>query len=118
MEAVDEFFSGIRSYEAAYKRSTLTYLAVKKGDHFVILKCGLVLNAERTAIPFTQFRSENVRAGQYSLSDDLKIEPSRLVGQVMSGEIRTPDGPLLFPTENRMVTANLFHPCASVERAS
>ena len=109
MEAVDEFFDGIRPHEAAYRRSTFPYLAVKKGDDFVVVKCALILTAEPTATPLTQFRSENVRAGQYSLLD-LKAEPRELIDQVVSGKIRTPDGELIFPTENRTTTVALFHP--------
>jgi hypothetical protein len=78
----------------------LSYLAIKAGDKFVLVQGRLQLQGVPPPHPAgaLHFRSPNVRAGIYSLSE-LNFSPKGLVESLLLGVLPTPDGELQFPPQ-------------------
>ena len=110
--AVDEFFAATGPLMPAYHYKGFAYLALRRSEHWVVLKGALFLNsAVPPRMPLTRFNSESIRAGHYFLSE-LGADPRALVGQVFAGRIETPDDALVFPRigDNTLVaTHDPFH---------
>lgn len=97
---VDEFFKAIEPIQIGYLDNGFSYLAVREKAGFAIVQGKLFLSVSPSTIPHTHFKSENVRAGHYSLAE-LKLTPREFVERLVSGGVETPDGPLRFlPQEN------------------
>jgi len=109
---IDDFFSAIEPLHGANQNLNFSYLAVKHGDDFYLVQGALLFNTAPSKTPFSHFRSNNVRAGNYLLSE-LHLDARGLVAALISGEVPTPDEKLLFPgndTGNFGVTYDPFHP--------
>jgi hypothetical protein len=91
---VDAFFAAIQPVEGAYCDVQLSYLALRAGEQFEIIRARVVFNTSPT-YPFPpNFISPNVRAGRFRLT---KTDVRSLIASLNSGEIKTPDGELRFP---------------------
>src|SRR5882757_6726091 len=95
-QSIQDFFDYTARLEAAYQEPSFSYLAFKSGKDFVLVQAALFLNVLRSKAPFTHFKSENVRAGHYLLSE-LGLDAKALVEQLLTGVLHTPDGDLQFP---------------------
>jgi hypothetical protein len=94
---IDDFFRAIEPLHRANKNpSSFSYLAVKHGKEFYLVQGALVFNTSPSKTPFSHFRSDNIRAGNYRLSE-LKLDVRGVVTALLSGQLPTPDGNLLFP---------------------
>ena len=92
---IENFFTNIFPMKDAYHES-FAYVAIKRDDGaLVLLKGILFFSIGRSKIPFTNFQSENIRAGHYQLST-LKLDAEQLLSNALSGKIETPDGSLSF----------------------
>jgi len=92
---IDSFFAAIAPVEKAYVHAAFNYIAVKSGDRFVLMHARMFLNTTDPNIAPLNFQSENIRAGRYNLSE-LKLDLRRLVEQLLTGKLETPDGDLHF----------------------
>jgi len=108
---VDEFLKGVEPFLEAYKHRFLTYLATKSGDNFALARARVFLSVNAPVAPFSHFKSTNVRAGRYNLSE-LRADVRALIGALVSGKITTPDGDLLFPGADGRYGVSFipFHP--------
>jgi hypothetical protein len=94
-KTVADFLSAIEPLMAAYQGGSFTYLALKRGDRFVLIRGIAHLRAPKET-PFTHFSSDNVRAGRYRLTE-LEVGPRALATSLLSGTLTTPGGELDFP---------------------
>jgi hypothetical protein len=109
---VDDFFAAIAPFEKALGHAGFSYLAVRLGVDFVLLRGRLFLNASGSAVlPPPHFRSPNVRAGHYRLAE-LGLDVRGLIEQLCVGLLKTPDGELHFPGTNYAASFVPFHPDA------
>ncbi len=109
---IDDFFNAIEPLHGANQNLNFSYLAVKHGDDFYLVQGTFLFNTASSKTPFSHFRSDNVRAGNYRLSE-LHLDARGLVGALISGEVPTPDGKLHFSGNdagNYGVTYDPFHP--------
>lgn len=95
-QAIERFFAAIEPRLEAYSRSTFSYVAVRRGAAFLLVKGILSLNTG--TLPSKAFRSENLCAGRCQL-ETVAPSPRAFVEQLLQGEIRTPDE-LVFPLGN------------------
>jgi hypothetical protein len=93
---VDAYFAAIQPVENAYCDVRLSYLALRSGAQFEIIRARVAFNTSPFDPPLPNFVSPNVSAGQYRLTD-LKTDVRSLIASLNSGEIKTPDGELRFP---------------------
>jgi hypothetical protein len=91
---IDDFFNAIEPFQVAYRYISFSYIAVRHGDDFQLLQGKILFNTEPFKKDFLHFHSDNIRAGQYHLSE-LKLEPRGLIAGLLSGELSTPHGRLL-----------------------
>jgi hypothetical protein len=110
---IDNFLSAVTPWEAGYTQNSFTYLAVKRLGIFNLVQGAVWLNTLELKAPFTQFATENIRAGHYRLTE-LKKSYRELIEEIASGVIRTPDGDLHFPSESGRHSASFspLHPTA------
>jgi hypothetical protein len=94
---VDAFFTAIAPLEGVYQDTGFSYIAVRSGADFVILRGRVFMNTTPPDAQPEQFISANVRAGHYKLSD-LKLDVRGVLAKLIEGQIATPDGPLCFRT--------------------
>ena len=66
---VDDFFAAIGPLKPAYQHIGFSYLAVKFGDRFVIVRGRVFLSASPPTFRPERFRSINVRAAHYTQSE-------------------------------------------------
>ncbi len=96
-KTIDAFFSGILQWEVAYgKFSSISYFAVRHAGVFVLLQARLFLNTVPSDLPFTNFETENIRAGHFLISD-LKADAQGVVRMFTDGKLMCPAGELMFP---------------------
>lgn len=91
-----EFFRAIEPAHKDNKNLTFSYIAVKREDKFYLIQGALLYHAGPSKIPTTHYTSENVRSGNYHLSD-MNLTGQEAVDCLLSGCIQTPDGELFFP---------------------
>jgi hypothetical protein len=110
---IDDFMTAIAPWEAGYTHNSFTYLAVKRNGVFIVIQGAIWLNTAELKAPFTQFATDNIRAGHYRLRS-LGKTYRELIHDVASGIIRTPDGDLHFPPEGGHHSASFgpLHPSA------
>ena len=109
---VDDFFAAIATYQSAYQHIAFSYLAIKFGEPYQIVRGRVFMNTSPPTAQLQHFQSSHVRAGYYTLKE-LGFESVRdLINQLTSGTLETPDGPLLFMAAGgRHATAFMpFHP--------
>jgi hypothetical protein len=92
---IDDFFAAIAPYEAAFRHVGFSYLAVRFGSHFAMLRGRIFLNTAPLAPAPPHFESPHVRAGHYALTD-LDFDVRGLINQLLTGSLKTPHGDLLF----------------------
>jgi hypothetical protein len=107
---VDDFFAAIAPFEKAFGHAGFSYLAVRLGEDFVLLRGRLFLSPFGSAVP-PHFRSPNVRAGRYRLTE-LGLDVRGLIERLCVGLLNTPDGELHFPGTNYAASFVPFHPDA------
>ncbi|CAN2536297.1 hypothetical+protein [Methylocapsa aurea] len=109
---IDEYFASIVDlYHKNQNEPTLSYVAIKKCGEFYIVKCALTLNVSAFKIQLSHFKSDNIRAGAYNMSD-LNINMCNLIEALLSGQLQTPHGVLRFvPNDagNFAATREPFH---------
>jgi len=107
---VHDFFAAIAPFEKAFGHAGFSYLAVRLGEDFVLLRGRLFLSRSGNAGP-PHFRSPNVRAGHYRLAE-LGLDVRGLIERLCVGLLNTPDGELHFPGTNYAASFVPFHPDA------
>jgi hypothetical protein len=109
---IDDFFCAIEPLHRENKNpSSFSYLAVKHGEDFYLVQGALIINVAPSKTPYSHFRSDNIRAGNYRLSE-LNLDARAVVTALLSGQLPTPDGKLLFPgneSGNLGATYEPFH---------
>jgi hypothetical protein len=109
---IDDFFSAIEPLHRENKNpSCFGYLAAKHGEEFYLVQGALIFNVAPSKTPFSHFRSDNIRAGNYRLPE-LNLDARGVVTALLSGQLPTPDGRLFFPgneSGNHGVTYEPFH---------
>jgi hypothetical protein len=109
---VDDFFAAIAPSQAAFQHIGFSYLAVKFGEPYQLIRGRVFLNTAPPAAHPQHFQSSHVRAGHYALSE-LASDISDLINQLLSGILKTPDGPLhFFPASggHHATSFTPFHP--------
>lgn len=97
-KAIDTFFSGIAPWEDAYKKfASISYFAIKREGVFVLIQAKLFLNAIQSDLPIMHFQTENIRAGQYPISD-LGMDAQSVVALLTTGKLVCPHDDLCFPS--------------------
>jgi hypothetical protein len=91
---VDAFFAAIQAVEGAYCDVQLSYLALRAGGQFEIIRARIVFNTSPTYPLPPNFISPNVRAGRFRLT---KTDVRGLIAGLSAGSIKTPDCELRFP---------------------
>jgi len=81
---VDDFFAAIAPFEKAFGHAGFSYLAVRLGKDFVLLRGRLFLNLTPSEVPPPHFRSPNVRAGHYKLAE-LGLDVQGLIERLCVG---------------------------------
>lgn len=107
-KAINEFFSTIEPLKGAYQNGSFSYAALRHEEQFVIVQGYLYLSAPPN-VPFSHFRTENIRIGHYRLSE-IKSSPEALIEAAMLGTIETPDGNLCFPKPQNGECRALYTP--------
>ncbi|NLS70461.1 hypothetical protein E3H11_16320 [Bradyrhizobium brasilense] len=111
--SVSNFFNAIEPWESGYQNNTFTYVAVRRGERFLLVQGSLWLNTSTSPIPLKTFESENVRAGHFKISDVGKTF-REMIEDLGDSEIQTPQGPILFPSMMSYQEASFtpLHPSA------
>jgi hypothetical protein len=92
---VDDFFSAIAPYQSAFQHVGFSYLAVKFGEPYQIIRGRIFMNTAPPAAQPRHFQSAHVRVGHYALKE-LASDLRDLINQLITGVLNTPDGPLHF----------------------
>jgi hypothetical protein len=100
---VDDFFSAIAPFDAAYQRIGFSYLALKLDERFVMIRGRLFLNTSAPKSPTLQFQSHRVRAGHYTLPE-LGLGVPELVGRLIAGRLDTPKANYIFQQRREVIT--------------
>lgn len=109
-QEVDRFFKGIAPLESGYSDHTFSYVAVRHGTQWLLLQGLLIYNNAPSNIPSTHFKSTNIRAGCYRLTE-LGIDGRTIVKQLLSGGLETPNERLEFQKSYSYGTAYVdFYP--------
>ncbi len=77
----------------AAEGAILTFISVRQGEQFMLIEGQLMLGVGQT--PKACFRSPNVLAGQYLLSD-LKKTVAQVLEEIEAGSLKLPDGEIFF----------------------
>lgn len=94
---IDAFFSGIASWEDAYKKfSSFSYFAIKHDGVFVLVQGRLFLNTMPSDIPVAHFQTENIRAGHF-LIGELDTSARDVVALFTTGKVVGLNDELWFP---------------------
>jgi hypothetical protein len=110
-KAIDDFFAAIEPLAGAYQNSSFSYVAVKNGAQFTLVKGSLFLVVP-SSLPFSSFASASVLAGHQSL-EELAESPRSFVELLIDGKIRTPGVDIEFPashTGEYLAAYQPFHP--------
>lgn len=105
----DAFFAMLSHHDKAYVHRALNFIAIKADNNFEIIHGRVFLNTDEPKARPQHFRSENVRAGRYTLAE-LGLDLRGLVSQLLTGSIPTPHGPLLFPSAGGNRHATTYDP--------
>jgi hypothetical protein len=110
---IDHFYNAFAPWESGYENNSLTYVAVRHADRFVIVQGAIWLNTLQSKTPFRTFESDNVRAGNFKLSD-LGKTFREIVADLGKGVLTTPQGDFVFPPQNDDHKASFtpLHPSA------
>jgi len=92
---INEFFRAIEPANKNNQNLTFSYIALKREGKFSLIQGLLRYNNGPSKISHTHYKSENVRAGNYHLSE-MNLTGRELVDCLLSGSIQTPDGEELF----------------------
>lgn len=93
---LDDFFEVIAPYQSAYQHIGFSYLAIKFGEPFQIIRGRVFMNVSPPKVQPQHFRSPHVRAGHYTLKELGFDDVRDLLNQLTNGVLNTPDGPLHF----------------------
>ena len=96
LPSVDEFLAAIESYQAGFRHTYFSYLAIKFAERYQIVRGRLYMAALPPVVLPPNFQSPHVRAGHYTL-EGLDTDVRGLIAQLLAGGVETPDGPLEFP---------------------
>lgn len=110
---IDDFFAEITPIKAAYTQDTFAYIAVRQGDEFHLVQGAWNMNPVPATTPLGVFQSDNIIAGRFRCAD-LKLDPRKFVEQIFEGRVATPNGDLLFQTENDGRLSTYFTPFTPV----
>jgi hypothetical protein len=92
---VDGFFAAIAPYEAAFTHIGFSYLAIKFGAPFTLMRGRVFMNTSPPPAQPQHFQSSHVRAGNYTI-EDLDFDVCGLINQLLTGTLKTPHGDLHF----------------------
>jgi hypothetical protein len=110
MDNIQRFLSNIAPWESAYTDIGLSYFAIRKDNVQNLLQGRLFFNTVLTTIPHKQFKTNDILAGYFPISE-LKVGYRDLITQLAThGRIKTPIGELVFPTEDNGRVATEFNP--------
>lgn len=93
---LDDFLHQIEPNLAAYQNAEFSYLAFKNGDSYELAQGRLVLGSSIVQRSLQLFRSKNIMAGTWMLSD-MGYTPKSVVDCLLTGILKTPHGDLHFP---------------------
>jgi hypothetical protein len=96
LPSVDEFLAAIESYQAGFRHTHFSYLAIKFAERYQIVRGRLYMQVLPPGVLPPNFQSPHVRAGHYTL-EGLDTDVRGLIAQLLAGGVETPDGPLEFP---------------------
>ena len=93
---IAEFFAELPKTDRDAKSKCLTYLAVRKGRTWNLLRARLDFNPALRSVPLPTVTSDFVRAGTLEL-EDCKLTPRTLLTQILSGKLKLPGLTLAYP---------------------
>ncbi|HXI05248.1 MAG TPA: hypothetical protein VNJ49_02785 [Bradyrhizobium sp.] len=110
---VRKFLEAINPWESGYRENSFTYVATRLGNDFVLAQGMVWLRTSPSPIPFIHFKSENVRAGHFKLSDVGKSF-QEVIRELGDGYLTTPYEKLYFPAKSPSHGASFtpLHPAA------
>lgn len=110
---LNEFYETIEPWAAAYTNSSFSFVAVRTSDDWHVVQGSLSLNTLPPANGARSFRTDNVLAGTFLLSE-VDTDFKTFVASVLSGAFSTPYGPLLYPHagEGHSIVYTPVHPSA------
>jgi hypothetical protein len=95
--SIEDFFRATEPLQNANTNPiSFCYLAVKQNDSFFLIQGALVFNNAPQKTPFSHFKSDDIRAGNFELSE-LNLDARGVVNALLSGKLSTPLGDLVFP---------------------
>jgi hypothetical protein len=106
---LDDFLAAIRPVEKAYQHDSFGYVALKSLEGFVVVQGALYLNPIPRTYPPWRFETENILASHRPLFEFQRTR-EELIDQICTGSFTTPDGPLLFPGNDRSDHGAQFYP--------
>jgi hypothetical protein len=95
-KTIDVFLSSIEPHAAAYKPAVASYCAIRKGEEFILAQGRALLSAGAINVKLGHFKSKNIRAGAFLLSE-IKKAPKEFIQTLLSGKFPTPEGEFAFP---------------------
>ncbi|MEH6950720.1 hypothetical protein V4R08_05145 [Nitrobacter sp. NHB1] len=107
---INDFYQAIAPWESGYANNSFAYVAVKHAGQFVIVQGIIWLHTAHSKMSFKMFKSENVRAGHFKLSD-LGKSYRDMVTDIGNRTVSTPQGELTFPPKHKASYTPL-HPLA------
>src|SRR5579862_273364 len=110
---IEEFFAAVAPYQSVYRYINFSYLAIKTGDKFHILRARLFMSTSPPAMQPQYFVSPHVRAGYHSLKALGFSDVRALINQLATGTLNTPNGHLSFlppPAGHYAAAFAPFHP--------
>ncbi len=92
---VDDFFAAIAPYQSAFQHIGFSYLAIKFGEPYQIVRGCIFMNTATASLQAQHFHAPHVRAGHYYLKE-LASDVRDFINQLTAGIVKTPTGPLHF----------------------
>jgi hypothetical protein len=111
-KSVDDFLTAIAPYQNAFPRIGFSYLAVKLGELYLIIRGRVFLNTSPPVAQPQHFQSPHVRAGHYTL-EELGCDVRGFINRLVTGTLETSHGPLHFfanPSGRYATSFTPFHP--------
>ncbi len=106
---IEKFLAAIQPWQSAYGYPGFSYFAVLQGGCFNLLHGRIFLHPAPSTIAHTQFETQHVRAGYFTLSE-MGTSYQEMLVQLQSGRIQTPKGELVFPIEAGRPVTTYFSP--------
>lgn len=106
---IEAFFNAIEPLKKAFKNISFSYLAVRHEGTFCLVQGGLFLHVGKPSLPFSNFCTDNIRAGHCSLAE-LKLELHEFIESLLSGSLKLQNVEVQFPGDHSGARSTYYAP--------